>query len=107
MINLAEKYVMMIEPDKEGEKAENPVEDNLSLAMEQLLNMCDFSAFRTKGIHITKCGKWSDNKDWILPGGQTTNSLALYYLQYYRPYIPPSEIDKVKLLAKNYLKIEL
>lgn len=107
MINLAEKYVMMIEPDKEGEKAETPIEDNLTLTMEQLLNVCDYSQSRYKGIHVTKCGKWSDNKDWILPGGQITNSLAEYYMKYYRPYIPETEIEKVKKLAEEYLNIKL
>ena len=106
MINLAENYVMMIEPDKKGSKAETPIEDNLTLAMEQLLNMCDHSG-GYRGIHITKCGEGSDNRDWVLPGGQTTNSLATYYMKYYRPFIPETEIDKIKKLIGLYTNIKI
>lgn len=106
MITLAEKYVMMIEPDKDGEKAETPIEDNLSLAMEELLDMCDHRG-RYRGRHTTNCNEHSDNRDWILPGGQVTNSLAAYYMKYYRPFIPQSEINKVKTLIETYTKTKL
>jgi len=107
MHNLADNYVLMIEPDKEGEPSIKPLEDNLTLVMDKLMDMCTFHNIRYKGTHRTKCGKVSDNKDYVLPGGQITNSLATYYIRYYRPYIPHSEIEKIKLLSNEYLNIKL
>ena len=107
MINLAENYVMMVEPDKTGIKAEQPIQDNISDVMEKLLLKCSDSGTRYKGTHLTCCGMRSDNKHWVLPGGKITNSLAVYYLEYYRPYIPETEINKIKELAKEYLNINI
>lgn len=105
MVNLGQNYIMMIEPDQQGERAETPIEDNLTLAMEKLLDMADTSTHIYRGVHRTKTGVRSSNRDHILPGGQITNSLAAYYMAYYRPYIPESEINKVKALANEYLKM--
>jgi|SRR5579859_4092856 len=55
-----------------------------------------------KGIHITECGQASSNKDFLLENGMITNSLAPYYLQYYRHKIPPSEMEKVKFLVRYF-----
>lgn len=109
MINLAEKYVMMIEPDKEGVKSEIPLDDNITIAMESLMEMCNDTplGMRYRGFHSTLCNETSDNKDWVLPSGQITNSLASYYLRYYRPYVPECEIEKIKVLAIEHLKIKL
>jgi hypothetical protein len=65
MHNLAEAYVLMIEPDKEGHKSERPVEDNLTMVVDMLMEKCTFKDIRYKGIHTTNCGEYSDNKDLI------------------------------------------
>lgn len=107
MHNLANIYVLMIEPDIEGKKSKKPIEDNLTMVVDKLMAMCVFKDIRYRGTHRTNCGEKSDNKDWILPGGQITNSLAPYYIRYYRPYIPECEIIKIKKLSEEYLNIKL
>lgn len=105
MEDLSNDYVLMIEPDKECNKSKESVEDNLTQAMDLLFEKCTFGK-KYKGVHRTKCGMSSDNKEWILPDGKITNSLASYYLRYYRHCIPESELDKVRKLAFDYLTFD-
>ncbi len=55
-----------------------------------------------KGFHRTDCGETSSNQDLLLENGMITNSLAVFYLQYYRDSIPKTEMDKVIKLEKFY-----
>ncbi len=57
-----------------------------------------------KGVHYTDCGAHSSNCDYLLPNGMITNSLAPYYLMWYREHIPESELDKIAELEKYYGK---
>lgn len=98
MIDLSNKYFMMIEPDKEGEPSSEPVEDEITDMINFIYEHTTIPNYAYKGFHSTKCGKRSDNKDHILPNGMITNSLCVYYIQYYRPYIPISEINKIILI---------
>ena len=60
----------------------------------------DRSAYR--GYHRTECGKSSSNCDYLLENGMITNSLAPYYLKWYRYSIPETEMKKVLELEKFY-----
>lgn len=62
----------------------------------------DGNAFR--GSHRTDCGMMSSNCDYQLSNGMITNSLAPYYLMWYREHIPESELDKLAELERHYGK---
>jgi len=125
------KYLLYIEPSKE-EKSEYPLEDNLTRLMELALsksqkgtaNYSDIKdmgdgydwvyngktnripSHRTgsgyKGTHRTDCGERSSNQDYLLENGMITNSLATFYLKWYRDSIPYNDIIKLNELAKFY-----
>lgn len=101
MIDTSGRYLLMIEPDQVGNPSEKPVEDELSKKVDFILSKCKPSAYASAGVHRTKCGKCSDNVDWILPNGIITNSLCRYYIRFYREHIPQSEIDKINIIYKN------
>lgn len=95
MINVTDKYFMMIEPDKIGKPSNCPIEDELTEKVEFIFSNCKPTT-SYRGWHTTNCGKMSDNKDWQLPNGMITNSLCCYYIKYYRPFIPETEIMKIE-----------
>ncbi|MFB3056080.1 MAG: hypothetical protein ACE1ZQ_02820, partial [Ignavibacteriaceae bacterium] len=55
-----------------------------------------------RGMHRTECGQRSDNHDYQLKNGMITNSLCVFYLQYYRHVIPTIEMKKVMDLVDYY-----
>ena len=55
-----------------------------------------------RGFHTTECGEDSDNLDYQLKNGMITNSLAPFYLRFYRNSIPDSEMLKVNELINFY-----
>jgi hypothetical protein len=55
-----------------------------------------------RGWHQTECGERSSNFDYLLENGMITNSLAPFYLRWYRYSIPESEMNKVKQLIEFY-----
>jgi hypothetical protein len=110
------KYLLFIEPPKK-EKLAEPVEDELVKLMEMAItkaetgvssymNEKDGGNFRKssgyKGFHQTDCGETSSNKDYLLENEMITNSLAPFYLRWYRNSIPESEIEKLMSLKKFY-----
>lgn len=110
------KFLLYIEPNSKY-KSEIPVNDELTGIMTLALSEAQFGCsnynrvnaketfmgkYGYKGIHITDCGKCSDNYDYLLKNGMITNSLCVFYLQYYREVIPQSELDKVKNLLNYY-----
>ena len=95
MIDLTNKYFLMIEPDKEGIPSQESIEDELTHKVDYIFFKCTNSNYRYRGFHITRCGEFSDNNNWILTNGMITNSLCIYYIRYYRNYIPQSEIEKI------------
>lgn len=57
-----------------------------------------------RGCYTCDCGEWSTSHDYLLKNGMITNSLCVFYLQYYRNSIPESEIKKVMELVEFYIK---
>jgi hypothetical protein len=109
------KYLLYIEPDP-NTKTTNPVNDELTTVLQRELdsavkgvgrysNTDDIGTFTAgtgwRGKHRTDCGESSTNVDYLLSNGLITNSLCVFYLQYYRSQIPQSEIDKIKTLMKK------
>lgn len=110
------KYLLYIEP-KASEKLKDPIIDEYTKMMEYALSKSkkgvskysdreDDGTWRSgsgfKGIHRTECGEHSSNNDFLLENGMITNSLAPFYLKYYRYSIPESEMNKVKELYNFY-----
>ncbi len=95
MIDLSNKYFLMIEPDVQGSPSEYPVEDDLTKKVDFIFSQAKPSKHCYRGFHVTQCGKHSDNRDWILSNGMITHKLCTYYIRYYRQYIPSSEIEKI------------
>lgn len=104
MINLSDKYLLMIEPDKEGLPTE-PIEDEWTQVAERLLKMSTITIVYQSNNHITECGRSSDNCQRELPNGMTVNSLMAYYLRCYRKFVPQSELIKFKQVADNLLRL--
>ena len=104
MIRMENKYLLMIEPDREVKPSLEPVKDELTEKTAYILSKAEKSKYSYRGFHITQCGKISDNYDWILPNGMITHSLALYYIEHYRPFIPKEEIDKIEYLYEEFKK---
>jgi hypothetical protein len=110
-------YLLYIEPAK-SQKSKKPVEDELVSLMELALlesksgtahysNLDDDgSTFKEgwgyKGWHTVDCGEHSGNKDYQLKNGMIVNSLAPFYLRWYRDAIPETEMNKVEQLKKYY-----
>jgi hypothetical protein len=110
------KYLLYIEPMKE-EKSLEPVNDIYTEVMENALlhapsgtsaygNSKDYNTFMLngafKGIHMTDCGETSTNRDYLLKSGHITNSLAAFYLRWYRNSIPETEMIKMAEVIKAY-----
>lgn len=109
-------YLLFIEPKKE-DKLKDPINDELTELMEMALSKSlkgvsmysttlDKGSFREgvgyKGFHRTECGERSSSCDYLLQNGMITNSLAPFYLRWYRYSIPESEMLKVKKLKEYY-----
>ncbi len=54
------------------------------------------------GVHITECGQKSTNVDYMLVNGMITNSLAIFYLRWYRNSIPENDMIKLQKLKEFY-----
>lgn len=110
------RYLLYIEPKKD-KKSDFPVEDELLIALEKAMSeakegtagysdLTDTGSFVEhegyKGIHSCDDGKSSSNHDYLLPNGLITNSLAPYYLTWYRREVSPQDIAKLKRLVQWY-----
>jgi hypothetical protein len=109
-------YLLFIEPCS-LDKLKEPVDDDLTRLMENALSKAklgtshyssldDEGTFRQgsgfRGSHCTECGERSSNVDYLLENGMITNSLAAFYLRWYRYSIPEKEMVKVLKLKDFY-----
>lgn len=112
MILDIENILLFIEPV--NIKSEIPVDDELTLTMERLLekplntgviweNGKFLENYSTKGLHQCCCGEKSRSYDFEIYPKTYTNSLATHYLRWHREEVPEKELDKVKKLC-SYLK---
>jgi hypothetical protein len=125
MHELSDKYFLQIEPNQFGPPTE-PINDELTEKVkfiyehtsipsggEHYKGMHSFRidhvydgmhGFKLQngfdGVHETETWVVSDNCDHFLPDGTITNSLCVYYVQRFRPYIPQSELDKIEKFYK-------
>jgi hypothetical protein len=110
------KFLLYIEP-KAKDKLDQPIDDDLTNLMEMALSKAkkgsaNYSQAGSearfspggawRGSHQTECGERSNNCDYLLENGMVTNSLAPFYLRWYRYSIPESEMKKVYELKRFY-----
>jgi hypothetical protein len=106
------KYLLYVEFNPK-DKCEFAVEDELTTCIEQMMERAkEGSSFYSiiedngtfhensgyRGCHQNLDGSKSTNKCYLLPNGMITNSLAPYYVKWYRYAIPETEKEKLKEL---------
>ena len=106
------KYLLYIEFNPK-QKCEFAVEDELTTCIEEMMkaakegtsfynNKEDDGTFHEggsyKGYQMNLDGSKSTSKCYLLPNGMITNSLAPYYVKWYRYAIPETEKEKLKAL---------
>jgi len=96
MIVVENTHILFVEPVRPA--ANLPVRDALSAKMRELMAQSTPSDYVYFGFHQCICGAKSDSRDWILPTGQKTNSLAVHYLEYHRDEVPDEELEKIRKL---------
>ena len=109
-------YLLFIEPSA-LDKLKEPINDELTDLIEMALSKAklgtsryssldDRGTFRQgsgfKGTHLTECGERSSNVDYLLENEMITNSLAAFYLRWYRYSISEKEMVKVLKLKDFY-----
>ena len=111
-------YLLYIEPPVE-EKLKEPIEDEWTELMELALSeaiggVCNYYDLNCggkfyegggyRGCHYTACKTPSSNKDYLLKNELITNSLATFYLKWYRDSIPHQDWYKLTQLKRYYDK---
>lgn len=109
------KYLLYLEP-KVATKSQQPIKDEWVALIERALkdseagtakyfDPMDQGSFTPgsmfKGIHGFD-GQISSNQDYRLQNGLITNSLAPYYLRWYRDSIPKNDWYKLQALKDFY-----
>ena len=110
------KFLLYMEPKKE-EKSSQPIDDDVTILLTLAVRKAKSGAanyselkeppsFREgggwKGFHTTDCGERSDNKDHQLQNGMITNSLAPFYVRWYRNSIHQNDWNKIINLGAFY-----
>jgi hypothetical protein len=90
--------ILYIDPPASS-KSKEPINDDLvTLMKEALANAA--KGFLYLGVHTCEDGTDSENFDYFFKVNNhivyKTNSLAVYYLQYYRECIPTQELELLK-----------
>lgn len=115
-------FLLYIEPDIR-QKSAQPVDDEWTHFMARAVNegkvgIADYSDpenptsepifyenDRWRGTHRTPCGNYSDDQDRKLMNGMFTNSLAPFYLRWYRSAISEAEWQKIRDLHDFYVRL--
>lgn len=118
----SKKFLLYIEPEL-NQKSKQPIDDELTAFMMKVLfdakrGTADYSdpenptsepVFNEndswRGTHRTPCGNYSDSQDYKLLNGMFTNSLAPFYLRWYRDTIPETEMQKIRDLHDFYVRM--
>lgn len=95
MIDISEKYFLMIEPNSSTKEIE--INDELTKKVEEIMKTKKVVAMY-RGFHICSCGQIGGNCDYEITIGKNkyiTNILALHYIKFHRSEIPQSELKKL------------
>ena len=95
----SETYVLYVEPGPYT--SAGPVIDELTRKMAAAYRAARSDEMYWRGFHVCRCGVNSSNCDYILPGGQQTNSLCVHYLAFHRREVPETELAKVAALESG------
>lgn len=120
----SKKFLLYIEPEL-SDKSQQPINDALVSFMAIAVNsakagIADYAEHdnpdsdvifregdRWRGTHQTPCKNYSSNQDYLLHNGMVTNSLAPFYLRWYRSAIPEGEMQKFRDLHDYYVRMGL
>lgn len=120
----AEKFLLYLEPELH-EKSAQPIDDAWSQFMAYAVNnapagVADFAVpgdpssgvmFQEgaswRSTHRTPCGNYSSVHDYKLADGSVTNSLAPFYLRWYRSAISEAEMQKLRDVHDFYVRMGL
>ena len=91
-----ETHVLYVEPGRYT--SAEPLIDELTRKMTAAFRASESDGACWRGFHVCACGVNSTNHDFILPGGQQTNSLCVHYLAFHRDEVPEAELAKVAAL---------
>jgi len=94
-----ETHVLYVQPGPYT--SAEPVLDELTRKMAAAYRAAESNGACWRGFHVCACGVNSDNTDYILPGGQQTNSLCVHYLAFHRNEVPAEELAKVAALESG------
>lgn len=106
IVMITDAGLLFIEP--QNPPSRQPVVDELTVkivaARRQakvgiFLNDKFFPDMSSKGKHFCSCGAVSSSQDYLLPGGEVTNSLAGHYLAWHRGEVSQSQLERVGKLA--------
>lgn len=89
-------HVLYIQPGRYT--SAEPAIDDLTRKMTAAYRAAESNGACWRGFHVCACGVNSTNTDYVLPGGQQTNSLCVHYLAFHRSEVPESELAKVAAL---------
>jgi hypothetical protein len=115
MILNFDNVLLFIEP--KTDKSNEPVDDEMTLFIEKLLNDAIanksktmgvvlqngswYEGVSTKGWHTCRCKQTSSPHNYEIYKGIYTNSLAAHYLRSHRNEIPEVELHKVRNLMQK------
>lgn len=115
MILNCDNVLLFIEPN--NGKSDEPVNDELTLFVEKLLNNAIanksktmgvvfrdgswYEGVSTKGWHVCRCKETSYPHDFEIHTGYYTNGLATHYLRWHRDDVPEAELNKVRSLMQK------
>lgn len=77
-----------------------PVIDEYTRLMAGAFDAARETGVRFRGRHICRCGTYSSNTDYVLPGELITNSLCVHYLAFHRHEVPEGELERVLALTQ-------
>ena len=115
-IDTRKEFLLFIEPSSD-QKSKEPVNDKITETVKFAMTKAVAGASnygkeneqpyfstgdRWRGFHVTDCGETSTNQEYLLENKMVTNSLSVFYLQWYRDAIPPEEMEKVNKLVNFY-----
>lgn len=119
--NDSSRFLLFIEPTNE-QRSGAPIDDEYTMLLREAMSMAKMGTsnydspkdeepwFKEKsrysGEHRNCDDTMSTNYDLLLPNEMITNSLAVYYLMWYRMAIPASDWEKLKELQRFYGRIK-
>jgi hypothetical protein len=105
-------HLLFIEPKKE-ERSLEPINDQFTAMMEYYIRNSPKGIMTSigfgenayyRGMHTTDCGERSSSTNYYIEKLYITNSLAPFYLKWYRNSISENDWNKINILYNIWTK---